>query len=87
MEVYVVTPRLHWRGWLTFRTDIVLAACDVEGNFLAVKVRSLARTLVCCAVTNLKYHRLMIIPTSSRVCSWMRESWAPIFMNHLLTLT
>jgi hypothetical protein len=80
--------RLHWRGWLTFRTDIILAACDVEGNFLVVKVSSLAKTLIFCGVTNLNYHRLINIPTSSRVCSSMRESClcrAPTSMNCLLT--
>lgn len=83
-------PRLHWREWLTFRTtDIVLAASDVEGNFLVVKVSSLAKTLIFRGVTNLKYHRLINIPTSSRACSSMRESClcrAPTSMNCLLTL-
>ena len=66
--------RLRWRGWLTFRTDIILAICDVEGNFLVVKVSSLARTFIFCGVTNLKCHRLINIPISSRVCSSMRKS-------------
>jgi hypothetical protein len=81
--------QLHWRGWLTFRTDIILATCDVEGNFLVVKVSSLAGTLNFGGVTNLKYHRLINIPTSSRVCSSMRESCLcriPTFMSCLLTL-
>ena len=86
VEVYVLMiPRLHWGAWLTFRSDIVLAACDVEGNFLVVKVSSLARTLVFCGVTNLKYHRLINIPTSSLVCSSMRESYLCISTNCLLT--
>jgi hypothetical protein len=84
----LMIPRLHWRGWLTFRTDIVLATCDVEGNFLVVKVSSLARTPIFCRVPNLKYHRLINIPTSSRVCSSMRESClcrASTSVNRLLT--
>ena len=89
VEVYVpMISRLHWSGWLIFRIDIVLAVCDVEGNFLVVKVSSLTRTLLLFGVTNLKYHRLINIPTSSRVCSSMRESRlcrTPTFTNFLLT--
>lgn len=44
VEVYAfMISCLPWSGWLTFRADIILATCDVEGNFLVVKVRSLAQ--------------------------------------------
>lgn len=55
---------------------------------MVVKVSSLAKTVIFWGVTNLKYHRLINIPTSSRVCSSMRESClyrAPTCMNCLLT--
>ena len=40
--------------------DIILAVCDVEGNFLVVKVSPLARTLIFYGVTNLNTTGLSI---------------------------
>lgn len=52
VEVYVLmVSLLRWRGSLTFYADIILATCDVEGNFLVVKVSPRARTLIFSRIT------------------------------------
>ena len=65
---------MHFEASLISSTDIILASCDVEGNFTVVKVSSLF--LVSCYLwsANPAHPRLTNTRISFHVCSSMRES-------------
>ena len=57
-----------------FCVDIILAACDVEGNFLVVKVSSVCRNRFARGIADHKYHRPINIQISFRPCCSTRKS-------------